>query len=156
MKIFSKDKGQKPDVMNVLALKDGKSVLINAAEPSTGVEVAPLGAMTLEDGTYELADGRKIIVAGGVITEVTEVEAAAPAASTDVEAIVAAVAPLITSAVDAARAEFTEALGKISSTHKPAKGPGVDPGKALIEDPAARAAKVAAGIRDEIVKSRKA
>ncbi|KKU30857.1 MAG: Clp protease [Candidatus Uhrbacteria bacterium GW2011_GWF2_46_218] len=156
MNIFSKDKGKKLDVMNVLALKDGKSVLINASEPATGVEVAPLGAMTLEDGTYELADGRKISVAGGVITEVAEKAAEpAPAANAEVAAIVAAVAPLVTAAVDAVRAEFTEALGKISSTHKPVKGT-VTAGKAEVPDPHSKVKEVTDGIFKAINESRKA
>ena len=163
MKLFGKDTKAKAEIVNILALKDGKSVLINAAEPATGVEVAPLGAMTLEDGTFELADGRKIVVAGGVITEVVEVEAAAPAdaAALDTEAVVAAVVaavtPIVTAEIDKVKADFKAELGKISSTHQPAKGAGiVTPGKAKAEAPGSLAQKVADEIKAKIDASRKA
>ena len=158
MNIFGKKgKDEKPSVLNVLALKDGKSVLINADVPSTGVEVAPLGAMSLEDGEYELADGRVIVVAGGVITEVKE---KAMDATVDPNAeILAAVSKVVKDEVDAVRAEFTETLSKIQSTHKPAKGIGpINPNKASVNKDGAvnRVLEIANSIHQEIEKSRKA
>jgi len=114
------------DVMNVLALKDGNNLLISAEEAATGVEVAPLGAMTLEDGEYELADGRKIVVAGGVITEVVELSAEPDTAEPD--ALVNTVAEMLVQSEASVMAKV-EALLKplqaIASTHKPAKSVGV-------------------------------
>jgi ATP-dependent protease ClpP protease subunit len=152
---FVKTKAQ-ADVMNVLALKAGGSVLINAEEAATGVEVAPLGAMSLEDGEYELADGRKIVVAGGVITEVKEVGAAIEATTT--EEVVAAVSALFNSQVEALTKEVKETLAKISSTHVPVKGTGITATTAKVDKPdvASKIEETTKAIFDKIAESRKA
>jgi ATP-dependent protease ClpP protease subunit len=158
MKIFGKDKA-KADVFNVLALKDGKgSLLINADVAATGVEVAPLGAMTLEDGEYQLADGRKIVVVGDFITEVQDVQAPAPDASADTDSIVAAVLAAV-QPLQAEVAEIKTAMAAIKSTHIPAKGVGpANPGQAYIKtlDVASKIDEVTAKIREGIENSRKA
>lgn len=156
MNLFGKAK--RPDVLNVLALKDGKSVLINAEIAATGVEVAPLGAMSLEDGEYELADGRKIVVTGGVITEVKELEAAAAPAASETDAVVAAVLAVVQPAL--AKIEALEtAMAAIKSTHVPVKGTGpANSGNASVKniDVASRIGEVTAKIREGIENSRKA
>jgi len=157
MKLFGKDKA-KADVFNVLALKDGKSVLINAEVAATGVEVAPLGAMTLEDGEFELADGRTIVVAGGVITEVKELEAAVITASEETEAIVAAVLAAV-QPLQAELAEIKASMAAIKSTHTPIKGTGpANPGNASAKklDVASKIDEVTAKIREGIENARKA
>lgn len=125
MKIFGKEKDPK-QVLNTLALKDGNSLLINAEEADKGVEVTPLGAMTLEDGEYELADGRKITVAGGVITDVIEM---APAGNADAgtETVINTVAKMLVEnqvKIDAKFEAINKILAGITSNHQPAKGPG--------------------------------
>ncbi len=156
MNLFGKAK--KPEIVNVLALKEaGKQLLINAEVPAQGVEVAPLGAMQLEDGEYELADGRKIVVDGGVIIEVKELEMAAAPAAAETDAIVAAVMAVVTpvmAEIDALKAT----LANIKSTHTPVKGAGpANPGQASAKpvDVTARIEEITNGIREEIVKSRK-
>lgn len=157
MNLFGKAK--KPEIVNVLALKEaGKQLLINAEAPAQGVEVAPLGAMQLEDGEYELADGRKIVVAGGVITEVKEREMAADSAAAETDAIVAAVMAVV-SPVMAEIDSLKATLANIKSTHTPVKGAGpANPGQASVKpvDVTARIEEITNGIREEIVKSRKA
>jgi ATP-dependent protease ClpP protease subunit len=149
----------KAEVMNVLALKDDKSLLINAEEVETGVEVAPLGAMTLEDGEYELADGRKIMVAGGIITEVVEIEGAAPGEEEEkanVDAIVAAVSGIVAEQIAAVEAKFTDQLAARKSSHTPAKGTLVAPNaKVENNDVIGKVNAVADGIRQKLVESRK-
>jgi len=143
-------------VMNVLALKGEKSLLINAEEVATGVEVAPIGAMTLEDGEYELADGRKILVAGGVITEVVEIEAAEkPEENT--EAIIAAVSDVVAEAIAAVEAKFDAKLASIKSSHTPPKGTKITAPSAKVEttDVISKVNAVADGIRQKLVESRK-
>lgn len=136
MKIFGKKEPGKAEVTNILALKDGKNLLINADEAAIGVEVAPLGAMTLEDGTYDLADGRKITVAGGVITEVSEL--AAPDATAASAAIVATVAAMLVKSEEKVMAAIEaklKPLEVLASTHKPVKSGGpINPGLASVED----------------------
>ena len=91
MKLFSKNK--EVTATGVLALKDGKQLLINAEAAAKGVEVQPIGAAsTLDDGEYELADGRKIVVAGGIIKEVQEV--AAPDGEVNAEAVLAEISKM--------------------------------------------------------------
>ncbi len=123
----------KADVLNVLALKDDKQCLMNAEEVGVGVELAPLGAMTLEDGEYELADGRKITIAGGVVTEVSDPAAVVEGEATTAE-VVAAVSALFLAETEKIRAEFKAELGKIKSTHVPPKGT-LQAGKAMIDKP---------------------
>jgi len=123
---FKKDTNAKADVMNILALKDG-NFLINAEEAAVGVEVAPLGAMSLEDGEYELADGRKIIVSGGVITEVVDLSAE-PAPSEEASQIVDTVAEMLVQSEAKVMAKIEamlKPLQAMASTHTPAKGVGV-------------------------------
>lgn len=158
MKIFGKEKKDVP-VVNILALKDGKQLLINAEVPATGAEVSPVGAMTLEDGEYELADGKKITVAGGVITNVSE--PAAPEMAAETDAIVAAVGAVVTAEIAKVKAElqaeFKTELGKISSKHVPPKGAGADNGgKKIVADVHAKVDAVTAGIREAIENARKA
>lgn len=123
----------KADVMNVLALTEGQNLLMNAEEAAEGVEVAPLGAMSLEDGEYELADGRKISVAGGVITEVMEKEEEeAP------DAVVDTVAEMITASeakIEAMIDAKLKPLAAMASKHKPEKAqPVVNTGNASVGD----------------------
>lgn len=153
---FKKDAG-KADVLNVLALKDGKNLLMNAEVAATGVEVAPLGAATLEDGEYELADGRKIMVTGGTITDVVDPAPAAAVASVDTAAVVAAVMAAIQPTI-AEVEEMKKTLASIKSTHIPPKGKGpADSGKAEVKgDVHEKLQAVTEGIRQEIVKSRTA
>jgi len=148
----------KADVLNILALKEGKNLLINAEEAAIGVEVAPLGAATLEDGEFELADGRKIVVSGGVITEVKELEAAVSASEDeDKEEIVAAISAVVVAEIQKVEAKFMAELGKIKSTHVPAKGVGV--ASAKVDNPVDVTSKVKSitdGIFQKISESRKA
>lgn len=159
LKIFGKDK-KEASVVHLLALKDGKNLLINAELPAQGVEVSPVGAATLDDGTYELADGRKIVVSGGTITEVTEVAPPAPMMDASVDAIVAAVGTVVADAVatakDEIRAEMNAALAKISSSHKPPKGGVGDGNKTPAQSVHSKVDAITAGIRKQIEESRKA
>jgi ATP-dependent protease ClpP protease subunit len=155
MKLFGKEKKDIP-VVNILALKDGKNLLMNAEAAATGVELAPIGAATLEDGEFELADGRKIKVEGGVITEVMEVAPDMPDAKADTDTIVAAVAAIVKEEIAKVEASFDAKLAKISSQHKPVKGVVDNGGKKIVADITSRVNQVTAGIREEIVKSRNA
>ena len=122
---FKKETKAKADVMNILALKDG-NFLINAEAAAVGVEVAPLGAMSLEDGEYELADGRKIIVSGGVITEV--VDLSAEPEPVESAAIVDTVAEMLVQSEAKTMAKIEAMLKPLQamvSTHTPAKAAGV-------------------------------
>lgn len=146
----------KAEVMNILALKGEQNLLINAEEIAAGVEVAPLGAMTLEDGEFELADGRKILVAGGVITEVIEIEAEVDEEKVDeTEAIVAAVGEIVAEQIAAVKAEFEAKIAAIKSTHTPPKGKGPAAPKAQVEDVASKVNAVTDGIRKKIIETRK-
>jgi len=141
-----------------LALVAGTAIM-NAEVPAPGVEIAPLGAMSLEDGEYELADGRKITVAGGVITVVTDPAAPAMDAVASTEEVVAAVAPVIAAEIAKVEAKFMAELGKIQSTHTPVKGVSIAAPSAKAQTPQDSAAKVeaiAAGIQKKIQESRKA
>lgn len=116
-----KAKADPKQVLEVLALKDGSRLLINAAEPAAGVEIAPLGAATLEDGTFELTDGRVITVVGERITDVSTPAGEPGGEMASTEEIVAAVSALIQpvmAEVDSLKAS----LAALSSTHKPPKG----------------------------------
>lgn len=155
MNLFGKNKAAKVDVLNILALKDGSNLLINAEIAATGVEVAPLGAATLEDGEFELADGRKIIVSGGVITEVKELEAAQVAAE-EKDEIVAAVSAMIVSEIAKVESKFMAELGKIKSVHVPAKGNVNANAKVDVIDVTSKVKSVTDGIFQKIQESRKA
>ena len=166
MKIFGKEKKDVP-VMEVLALKDGTRLLINAEIPQTGTEISPLGAAMLEDGEYELADGKKITVAGGIITNVTD-----PAAEPEMEAssqeIIAAVTEVVNSAIAQVQTdvskmkadlqtEINAKFASISSQHVPAKGIGADNGgKKAVVNIQSKIKSVTDEIRDNIIKSRQA
>lgn len=163
MNIFKKNKDAKP---HLLALKDGRNILASAEAAAEGVEVAPLGAMTLEDGEYELSDGRKISVSGGVITEVKEMEAAADAPTAADEATVNAVAAIVAESEARMRTEFAATLKKetdairasIKSTHVPVRGKEInarvaEPDKVDVHD---RVQAKADEIRNKIVESRNA
>jgi ATP-dependent protease ClpP protease subunit len=150
---FKAPKAKAESVMNILALKEG-NLLINAEAAAVGVEVAPLGAMTLEDGEFELADGRKIVVAGGVITEVKEVEIEA-AKEVDTEAIVNGVAAMITPVIT--RLDALEAtMAKLGGTHKPVKGAPAGAGKASVIPVHDKVKEITDGIRAKIEETRKA
>lgn len=157
MKIFGKDK-KVDQKLNVLALKDGKNLLINAEVAATGVEVAPLGAATLEDGDYELADGRKIVVAGGVITEVKEVEEPEMASAASEEEILGAVAKVVASEMAKIEAKFDakiEALKSVSSKAVPPKG--VQVSQASVSQPiSSKIEEVTGKIFEKLNQSRKA
>lgn len=141
-----------------LALKDGNMLVINAEEVAANVEVMPLGAMTLEDGEYELSDGRMIVISGGMITEVKEVgDPAATGGEAETEAIVEAVSEVVVAEIDKIRAEFDEKLGKISSKHQPPKSKETNPGQKGAQASVKSSVKeITDGIRQKIVESRKA
>jgi ATP-dependent protease ClpP protease subunit len=143
-------------VLNILALKDGKNLLINAEEAAIGVEIAPLGAATLEDGEFELADGRKIVVSGGVITEVKEMTPPEGEVAASTEEIVAAVSALITPVM--AKVEALEkTLAGMTSTHKPTKGTQVTSPSASVQRPVqTKIQEITDGIFQKIQETRKA
>ena len=151
-------KEDKAKVLNTLALKDGKNLLINAEETAIGVEVAPLGAMTLDDGSYELADGRTIVISGGVITEVKEPEP--EMSENETSAIVEAVGALVVSEIEKVKTEIREEVkaefSKISSQHTPPKGKETTPVKKPEMSVQSKVKAVTDGIFNEIKKSRKA
>jgi ATP-dependent protease ClpP protease subunit len=160
MKIFGKNK-EDVKATGILALKDGKQLLINAEVAAKGVEVAPIGAATtLDDGTYELSDGRKIVVAGGVITEVQEVAAPGAAGEVNAEAIITAVSETVVAEIAKVKAEMQAEikaeLVKISSTYKPEKGKGTGDGKEKQVSITAKVNEITGKIRENIVKSREA
>lgn len=154
MDLFKSKK--KDGKINILALADGNNVVINAEEAEKGVEIVPVGAMTLEDGEFELADGRKIVVAGGVITDVTEVE---PEAGTelDVDAVVDAVGDVVAKAINEVEAKLNakiEALKVSGSSHTPDKGKGADNSKKEFATPHAKIKEITNGVFDKIKKDR--
>lgn len=133
MKLFGKEKAS--EKAYPLAFADGATAVINAEEPAAGVEIAPLGAMTLEDGEHELADGRKIVVAGGTITEVMD-KPEEPQMQAD--QVINTVAEMLTQS-EAKISAMIEAklkpLAALSSKHKPEKTqPVVNTGKAEFAD----------------------
>lgn len=152
---FKAPKAEANEVLNVLALKDGNQLLINAEAPNAGVEVRPLGAMgtTLPDGEYELNDGRTITVVGDKITMVMDPGTQMPDAS--IEQIVAAVTALV-QPVMAEVESLKAAMANISSTHKPAKSTVVAPGAKVEVQVHDKVKAVVDGIRSAIVESRKA
>lgn len=116
MKLF-KNKESKPFVF---ALKDGSNILANAEVLAEKVEVIPVGAATLENGSYELADGRSITIEDGVITEVTEKEMEAGEGNE----IIDAVADVVAEQLAAFETKFDakiEALKTTKSSGKPPK-----------------------------------
>jgi hypothetical protein len=120
MKIFGKEKASK-QVLNVLTLADGSQLLLGGEAVEADVEVAPLGAATLEDGEYELQDGRKISVADGVITEVKEKE---PEPELSGEQLMSTVAEMLTASeakVEAMIEGKLKPLAAAVSNHKPEK-----------------------------------
>lgn len=134
MKLFGKEKAEVKAFP--LTLKDGNICVINAEAVAQGVEIAPLGAMTLEDGDYQLADGRTISVAGGVVTNVAD---PAPAPGTDTEdAILNTVATMLTASeakIEAMIEAKLKPLAAMVSTHVPAKSAGpANPSQASVED----------------------
>jgi len=154
--IFKRDKAQ-AKVLNVLAMKDGKQCLVEG-EAAVGSEVAPLGATTLEDGEYELADGRKITVASGVITNISD-PAAAPAPDASSAEVIAAVSALVVAEIAKVEAKVMAELGKIQSTHTPPKGTGpanAPNAQATKPDVSAKIKEVTDGIMNKIAESRKA
>jgi len=154
--IFSK-KDKPADQVFVHALKDGQ-FLANAETLAEGVEVAPVGALSLEDGEYELADGRKISIMTDEngVQKITLVEdVAAPEAVVDTEALIASVTKVVVDEIGKIRAEFDEKLGKISSQHKPAKGT-LDSSKEKPKSVTASVNEITGKIRENIVASRKA
>jgi hypothetical protein len=56
-------------------LADGRVILVPEEGEWTGQPITLEDGSPLEDGAYELADGKKVTIAGGVITEVIEPEA---------------------------------------------------------------------------------
>jgi len=60
-----------PAAMEDLALKDGKMLMVMGEELIPGVAVTVDGAPA-PDGSHELADGRTVVVSGGLVTEVKE------------------------------------------------------------------------------------
>jgi ATP-dependent protease ClpP protease subunit len=155
MKIFGKNKAEK--VLNVLAMKDGKQCLVEG-EAAVGSEVAPLGATALEDGTYELTDGRVVTIAGGVITNVeTPKEPEGTDASS--KEVIAAVSALVVAEIAKVEAKVMAELGKIQSTHTPPKGAGpANAPNAQVTKPdvSAKIKEVTDGIMQKIAESRKA
>lgn len=151
MNIFNK----KTKVCKVLALKNGKNIVVNAQEVATGVEVAADGEASLEDGTYELSDGRTISVSDGAITEVTE-KKKEEETNMDIDAVVSAVAEVVDAKIEAIKADFDAKLGKISSTHKPPQGNQVSGGKAKAQSPQAFIKEALIAKQKEIEDSRKA
>jgi len=156
MKIFGKEKKDTP-IMNVLSLADGKQCLISAELPATGVEIAPLGAMGLDDGEYTLDDGRVITVAGGVITDVKEVATPAPpAAAIDTNEVVAAVSAVVLAEMAKIEAKFDTKLAAITSKHVPAKGIIVSPSASAPVSVQTKIKEMTDEIRANIENSRKA
>lgn len=76
MNFFGKkeDKKEAKVTNHLLTLKDGGHIICSAETPEVSAEVAPVGVAQIEDGTYMLDNGMKIVVEGGVITEVLEPE----------------------------------------------------------------------------------
>lgn len=127
MKVFNKKGNTANSVAWPLALKDGTQLIMSEEAVAENVEVAPLGAATLEDGEYVLLDGRKIVVVGGVITEVMEAEEAP--ASEETEAVLDTVAEMLSDSEkkidELVEAKMKVILGKITSAHKPVKSSNV-------------------------------
>lgn len=151
-KFKAKKEGDNPFV---LALKDGISILADAEEPAEGVQVSPIGQATLEDGEYELSDGRIIVVSGGVISEVKEKEEE-PSASG--EEIIEAVAEMITESeakIEAIIESKIKAMkSQIKSSHTPFKSERTDSGpKASVHDKISQAVEA---INNKIEESKKA
>lgn len=147
--------GKGKETLNVLALKNGKNLLIKAEDVKKDVEVAPLAGMTLEDGEYELADGRKIIITGGIITEVVEESAETEASTAE---IIAAVSAVVVTEVAKVKAEmetaFNAKLAGISSNHKPPKGGEHKGGNASAGNVHVNIGKITKGIHDKIKEAR--
>jgi ATP-dependent protease ClpP protease subunit len=120
MKIFGKEKASN-QVLNTLTLADGSQLVFEGKSIAANVKVAPLGDATLEDGEYELKDGRKISVAGNVITEVKEPE---PEPELSGEQLMETVAEMLTASEAKIEAMIEAKLKPLSaavSVHKPEK-----------------------------------
>jgi hypothetical protein len=81
---------EEPAKFSELTLKDGTKVMIDTDAPAVGSKVdvvTDAGNVPAPDGEYDLEDGSKIVVVGGIITEVkpTEVEPIEAAASNPIE-----------------------------------------------------------------------
>lgn len=128
MKLFGKEKAE--GKAYPLTFANGETAVINAEEPEAGVEITPLGAMSLEDGEYELADGRKIVVSGGSITEVMEKQEEEQMQADEVLNTVATMLTKSEAKIEAMIEAKLKPLAAIASKHVPPKtNPVVNPGK---------------------------
>jgi ATP-dependent Clp protease, protease subunit len=158
--------GNKKKPAYLQAFKNGTQVLASAEVLAEGVELSPLGAASLEDGTFELADGRTITVAGGVITEVVEPVAVAAdpepdpePKEMDVEAIVAGVTQVVSAMIGELEAKFDakiEGLTKMASKNTPPKTTALPVAPKVTAKKGASEAveNIVAGIRTGIVAER--
>ena len=150
MNLFKKSK----EKAYPLALKNGDMIAMAGENLAEGTELAPMGAMTLEDGEYELADGRKIVVAGSIVKEIKEPEAKKEE-DEETEAIVEAVVASVTEVIIAETAKITKdfdaKLAKISSAHTVVKGKDT---KAKADDQRDMSAKVQDSIQAKLKENR--
>lgn len=109
----------------LLALKDGQHILASAEQPELGVEVAPVNAASLEDGSYELADGRTIKIADGKIEEVKEKEAQAAEESTQeiIDTVVDSVTEVVAAKFNEMQATFDAKIEALKITGSKGKAP---------------------------------
>ena len=157
MNIFSKTK-KDSQIYNVISLKDGKQLIINAEEVAAEVEVLPVNAQSLEDGTYELSDGRTIVVSGGAITDVQEVKAEEGGEKEEEEMkseIISAVGEIVSAEIKKIQSQIDDLRVK-GSTHTLPKNDKVSNQTTKKGSVHSRMKGVADQIRSEIIKSRKA
>jgi len=124
MNLFGKKEERKPAFP--LALKDGNFLAMNAEEAAKGVEVTPLGVFALEDGDYQLTDGRMIRViknADGSY-QIEDVMEEQPAAQLSAEQMIETVAQMLTASeakIESLIEVKLKPLSAMVSTHKPEK-----------------------------------
>lgn len=71
-----------------LALKDGNMLVVQTENGDLVGKTATVNGSPAQDGTHDLGDGRQIVVAGGVITEVKEPETPEQKASREAQAAI--------------------------------------------------------------------
>jgi len=99
-------KGEEPVMAAAIKLEDGTEVFIDSEDGEFVGKAIFMeeGGDALGDGTYKLEDGRELVVADGMVSEIVEGEPAAPEESEEVKDLKAQIENLTAAAIESANA----------------------------------------------------
>ena len=98
-------KGEEVPQAADIMLADGTVVVIDSEDGEfVGKSISYADGSPVEDGTYDLEDGRKLVVSEGMVSEVMEAEEVAPEDSEEVAALKAEIEALKAAALESANA----------------------------------------------------